>query len=308
MKKHAPHIQAPEGKNQGLGYKTYKKLYDACVREVMDYCSGIWEYEAHEKLDRIHVRALRTLLGVNRHTAIAGIEGEMCWIPPIIRRKICMLKQWNNILKMDGSRWPKKLLDCMHGTSNPWLNEIRNIFVSSNAQDGFDHEVPIINLKDFCNFAEKQLLAHHIHTWSLLVESKPKLHLYKLFKNEFSTERYCIVNLKRSQRALIAKLRLGVFPINVELGRYTGTPREERLCPLCDHGEVEDEIHILFRCPSYKEPREVLLQQTMIFSEGFNNFNDIEKIKVLTSNERLVRKISHYLSKVLCTRQMILRS
>ena len=74
--------------NQGLGYKTYKKLYDACVRPVMDYCSGIWGYEAHEKLDRIHVRALRTFLDVNRHTAIAGIEGEMCWIPPIIRRKI----------------------------------------------------------------------------------------------------------------------------------------------------------------------------------------------------------------------------
>ena len=138
----------------------------------MDYCSGIWGYEVHEKLDRIHVRALRTFLGVNRHTAIAGIEGEMCWIPPIIWRKICMLKQWNHILKMDGSRWPKKLLDCMHGTSNPWLNETRNIFVSINAQDVFDREVPIINLKEFCNFAEKQLLAHHIHTYMVIVSGK----------------------------------------------------------------------------------------------------------------------------------------
>ena len=93
-------------------------------------------------------------------------------------------------------------------------------------------EVPIINLKEFCNFAEQQLLAHHIHTWSLLVESKPKLHLYKLFKNAFSTERYCTVNLKRSQRALIAKLRLGVFPINVELGRHRNSKRGETVSTL----------------------------------------------------------------------------
>ena len=42
--------------NKGLGYKTYTKLYDTCVAPVMDYCSAIWGYETHIKLDRIHLR------------------------------------------------------------------------------------------------------------------------------------------------------------------------------------------------------------------------------------------------------------
>ena len=34
----------------------------------------------------------------------------------------------------------------------------------------------------------------------------------------------------------------------VEMGRYTGTPYSERVCRLCDRGEVEDQYHFLIIC------------------------------------------------------------
>ena len=48
--------------------------------------------------------------------------------------------------------------------------------------------------------------------------------------------------LTRKQRSLIAKICLGVFPINLKLGRYNSIPRNERYCPVCNSKEVENEF------------------------------------------------------------------
>ena len=43
----------------------------------------------------------------------------------------------------------------------------------------------------------------------------------------------------------MAGLRFGCLPLAVEVGRYTGTPYRERVCRLCNCGEVEDQHHFL---------------------------------------------------------------
>ena len=43
------------------------------------------------------------------------------------------------------------------------------------------------------------------------------------------------------------------FDLAIETGRYNRTPREERLCSLCD--VVEDEQHVLFSCRAYNTVR-----------------------------------------------------
>ena len=49
--------------NKGLGFNAFTKLYDTCVAPLMDYCSGVWGYDAHVKLDHVHHRAQRAFLG-----------------------------------------------------------------------------------------------------------------------------------------------------------------------------------------------------------------------------------------------------
>ena len=127
---------------------------------------------------------------------------------------------------------------------------------------------------------------HHCHQWSLTVESKAKLHYYQKIKIKFSVENYCNVKLNRSQRSLLAKFRLGMFPINVELGRYKRIPREERICPICNLNEVEDEIHILFRCGAYDEARKTLLDSAATYVL-LEDVCDTDIIKILTTHEFL---------------------
>ena len=50
----------------------------------------------------------------------------------------------------------------------------------------------------------------------------------------------CVTSrLSRSQRSLVAQLRAGILPLAIEVGRFKNIPEENRLCELCDLGEVE---------------------------------------------------------------------
>jgi hypothetical protein len=216
-----------------------------------------------------------------------------------------MLRLWNGITKMDASRLPKIIYNDMQAEIDPWLAEIKSIFDSINAIDVFERNVPIINLRQFCQYAEKQLVAHYSNTWCLLVESKPKLHFYKEIKHQIATENYCSVNLNRSQRSLVAKLRMGIFPINVELGRYRRLAREDRTCPVCNSGDVEDELHVLFHCVKYQEARNKLLTYANSI-KNLTGIGDISNFEFLTTHERLVRKTSNFLKHIITTRQNIL--
>ena len=94
--------------------------------------------------------------------------------------------------------------------------------------DTFERNLPVNNLKSLLKYIQEKLLIQYSAEWIDGVYLKSKLCLYRTFKDQYSVATYCNVNLTRAQRALVAKIRLGIFPINVETGRYSGKPRNER--------------------------------------------------------------------------------
>ena len=235
--------------NKGLGIGTYTKLYESCVVPVMDYCSSIWGYNDNDKLDKIHMKAIRCYLGVNRYAPKAGIEGEIGWTPPKISRHLNILRLWNKIVSMENTRLPRVIYNFLHisNIGKTWATEVKSIFSIINCKDVYDNNVPIINLKAFLSCAKNKLLAQHIVTWKREIDSKSKLCVFKQYKKEYVRESYCELNLKRSQRSHIAKLRLGILPIHIETGRYNGLDRNMRVCLVCNNGYIEDEYHVMFQ-------------------------------------------------------------
>ncbi len=67
-------------------------------------------------------------------------------------------------------------------------------------------------------------------------------------------------NLERNVRNLVAKLKSGLLPLRLEMGHYKGMNREDRICQVCDKGEMEDEIHFLFRCKPLKHTRKAYVK------------------------------------------------
>ena len=294
--------------NKGLGFRTYSKLYESCICPIMEYGSGVWGYSKNEKLCKIYLRAARCFLGVNKYAPLPGIEGDMGWDPPVVRCKIEMLRLWNRLVGMNDQRMPKLLYNHMLTQNHPWIAKIKNIFNEINCADVFSNNVPIINFKEFSDFASKSLMTHVNNVWVNTLSNKPKLHLYKEYKTQYCTERYVLIGLRRSQRSVLAKLRLGVLQIHVETGRYKNTPRDQRCCLICNiNGEVEDEIHFLLKCPQYKNIRDNLFTYATSIIPEFDDLNEIQKLRTLTSHPNLIRNTANYAMELLRIRQNILR-
>ena len=51
-------------------------------------------------------------------------------------------------------------------------------------------------------------------------------------------------NLSKSKRSLLAQLRLGVLPLAIETGRYTGKSIELRVCVVCDSNELHLYVNV----------------------------------------------------------------
>ncbi len=75
----------------------------------------------------------------------------------------------------------------------------------------------------------------------MLVEIKPN----------FGAEKYLKLDLDRYDKSLLSQFRYRILPLELETGRYKGIDRENRLCTLCNTGEIEDQIHFSFTCPVY---------------------------------------------------------
>ena len=94
-----------------MGYKTYVKLYTACITKISDYCAGVWGLGLYPKLDSVHNRAIRSYLGVHKYTPLLALKEEMGLTPPSIRKKIEMMCLWNRLNNLNEDRLPKKVFN-----------------------------------------------------------------------------------------------------------------------------------------------------------------------------------------------------
>ncbi len=56
-------------------------------------------------------KGIRIYLGVHRFALSAAVSCDMGWIHCSVRRKVCMIRFWNRIVRLDNSKLPRKLLE-----------------------------------------------------------------------------------------------------------------------------------------------------------------------------------------------------
>ena len=240
-----------------VGFETYTKLYNSCVTPVTDYCSGVWGFRDFNKSDMVQNRAIRYFLGVHRFTPILAINGDMGWPLSLHRRWINMLRLWNRLIDMDNNRLTKKifLYDFQKYMNNSWCSEIKFIF------DKLGLAVQFYNMQRCdINMHEKLLFRNYSNDWTNKTRDISKLRTYITFKTEYNTEDYVKAYLSKQERSFLAQLRCGVLPLRIETGRFSGLKPEERVCQLCDSGEIEDEKHFILTCDRYTNQRQILFR------------------------------------------------
>jgi hypothetical protein len=96
--------------------------------------------------------------------------------------------------------------------------------------------------------AKQNLTDQYIQNWFNQIQNSSRGELYGIFKNEFNLEKY-LLKLLPHERNTITKFRCNNIKLPIETGRWSNTPRKERICHLCNVG-LGTELIFLFECTS----------------------------------------------------------
>ena len=115
-------------------------------------------------------------------------------------------------------------------------------------------------------------------------ENGNKLRTYRLCKEELCAENYVRLNIPRLEKQ--TKLRCGVLPLHIELGRRCRPkkPLEERVCTLCNSGKIEDEIHFLTECDLNVDIRNDLYDAALASMPNIAQISHIDQYKSLMND------------------------
>ena len=209
-----------------------------------------------------------------------------------------MFRYWNRIVNMSELRLPKIIFNWMREqVGDSWVQEIKSLFVKFGIIEKF-YNLDEVELFDISN----NLAQASQNIWLNNVQDMPKLRNYKLFKNNYEVEPYVLCFLNREKRSLVAQLRSGILPLQVEVGRWQGIPIEERICPVCNLNQVEDECHFLFECNNYYMERMSLYTK---LPDDFENLSVSNKLNILMSRQS-IHLFSEYLVNLYKKRQSVL--
>ena len=174
---------------------------------------------------------------------------------PLVRRHKLIIKFWNRLIGMSQFRLTRKIFYWNYALGdNNWATDIKALFTNIGMENVFSNKV-VCNLTT----AENVLYVKMCNSWEEEIYQKPKLRTYVTFKSTFGPEPYVYSYMSRSERSLLAQLRIAVLPLKIETGRYNNIKVEDSICNLCDLDIVKTKITLF-----------VLAQYMLIFEKEYS--------------------------------------
>jgi hypothetical protein len=259
------------------------ELFDVLVRPVLSYGSEIWATHflsgSSNPCERLHRSFLRGILGVRQCTPTEVVLAELgrfslaaFWAKMVTRfwnRLICMaddrlLKQAFHLSLELATRTPAS----WPAAHRPWAAQVADMFRALGKE---------VSLGAPTEFAAADIVAtvQARELDALTASQKSKVQHYiscirggGVTIDNYQPTAYLAAVADRPRRACLAQLRTGSHWLRVETGRWQRLEREQRVCPHCAAGAVEDEMHMIFDCPKYDGVRQ---QFPALFSSGNRN-------------------------------------
>ena len=244
----------------GMNTSVFFKLFDAQVKPMLLYTSEIWGVTQFREIESVHLFACKKLLSVNLRTPNAMVYGETGRYPLYIDSTISVVRYWFALQKMDFHRIPRQAFEMyynlmsadvggtklvwnwvamvnrsldLHGFSEVWLNR------------------GVGNEKAFLSLYKQRMIDCYKQGWNAKLNGSDRFETYRSFKLVLQLEQYLSQITISKFRIALTRFRLGINDLKVN-ARYSGT-LQNTSCPFC--GLLEDEVHFLFYCDTYKNIR-----------------------------------------------------
>ena len=229
----------------------------------------------------------KQLLGVQKQTTTNGILLELVMVPISFSAIKASIKNWNRIRNKNSNNLLYMSYENALKENLTWTSRIKTLLESNGLLQSFitinkvsknNKEAPIEKLI-FQRLSDQ----FHQNAFESIRDESSKLKTYSTLKDNIGLEDYLtnICNIK--YRSAMTKLRLSNHVLLVETGRHLKIDRNLRFCPFCP-SRIEDEIHFLIKCPTYKEIRDNLLPKNILNN---TQISDNDKFKYILSGNEL---------------------
>ena len=157
-----------------------------------------------------------------------------------------------------------------------WAYELRRIMIDLGLpyllQSG---DFPDTDTGWLTQFAKTKLTELYISSWQSEVTNSRKLRTYITFKSCFRQELYLNELKNYKHRRALSRLRLSSHHLNIETGRFYSIPEDQRICPMCNTGNIENEFHFVLVCPRYEQLRVEHIPSLYLTRRSQANFKDL---------------------------------
>jgi hypothetical protein len=288
-------------KGKHLEIDTMLHLFDTMVMPILLYGSEIWGYCNIEIIERVHLRFCKILLKLQKSTTNVMVYGELGRYPLSLCIKVRMVCFWHKLVNDNSSKLSStmyKLLYKRYSNNtnvSKWLLFTKNILDNVGLGNVWLDQGQSVS-KEWLKLKLKQvLLDQYIQKWESDVHESSKCLNYRIFKTSFGHESY-LIDMTTNLRILFTKFRCRNSKLPIESGIFVGTPREDRLCNLCNRDEIGDEFHYIFSCDVFKGQRRASLKkyywqhpsafkmQLLFNSEGTELLNLCKFVKIIMSS------------------------
>ena len=265
---------------------TFKKLMSALVDSTMLYGAEIWGCTSSaETINQVQLHAFRMFFGVGTLHPKTSLMMEMGLLPVAWEARVRCVQFWYKILMSkvyEGRLLRKVALRAVEWRKGCWIRSIAKCVGKFGWQDVSGGMIRELSQSEVNDMLLSVAWRNVKEEWKKEMHEKPKLSMMELIA-ECGVESSCAVLKLKAERRMMLKLRGGTAAFQIEMGRWHGVKREERVCKECDSGEVEDVVHWLLQCSAWDHLRQPLLAAMDEVMEDFSVQNEKEKAALILS-------------------------
>ena len=198
------------------------------------------------KLEIIERQVGRWAIGGNKGTGWEAIYGDLGWMSlesRIIEKKLIFA---GRVASLEPENWTRQAWNMAERKELPWANKIRAL----TEEVGLGGERVRIGQGTWKAEVQVAVDERDRLKWREGMENKSTLEKYRS-KEEKSFEDW----LDREEGRIVFNIRAG----SLGLRNRTGRTAQDKTCQKCREGEVENEQHVVLKCPAYRVERNRML-------------------------------------------------
>ena len=254
-----------------LNPNTASQIFDTMVFPILSYSSEVWGMYTKQDfkkwdsspIEKIHLKFCKRYLEVNNKASNIACRAELDRLPLLIPINQKIMKYFVYLNNKDNDSIGKQsflMSKNLHSMNNSgYFSNFINMFEQYNLTSLDAESLDNDKIRRYTT----EMREKYLFFWRHSLENSKKIEFYKTFKDEYSTSDYLYQLRHYDERQNFVKFKISNHKLMIEHGRYQidHLPRENRLCPLCNSNQVEDEINFLFQCNKYSVQRQAFINQ-----------------------------------------------